>query len=181
MTWDQIRLSDRDAASNRTESFAALIQRQSGFVFRVAFCVLHNAQDAEDVAQEAFLKLHRKGRWEEIKDERAYLARVTWRLAITKRMRRHDSTLAPNFPSPVPTPEELVTQSDWRQRIHLLIDTLPEELRDPLLLSMTEELKSHEIADVLGVPEGTVRNRLFRARQLLKQKLKPLMESGHGQ
>jgi RNA polymerase sigma-70 factor (ECF subfamily) len=52
-----------------------------------------------------------------------------------------------------------------------MIDALPEELRLPLVLSTSDELNSREIGLVLGVPEGTVRTRLQRARQLLRQKL----------
>jgi len=52
-----------------------------------------------------------------------------------------------------------------------LIDALPEELRQPLALSTVEELTSPEVARILGIPEGTVRTRLMRAREILKQKL----------
>jgi RNA polymerase sigma-70 factor (ECF subfamily) len=61
-----------------------------------------------------------------------------------------------------------------------LIDALPEELRQPLALSTVEELNSQEIAQVMGIPEGTVRTRLMRARQVLKQKLSALMAGHHG-
>ena len=55
--------------------------------------------------------------------------------------------------------------------IHRMIDALPEELRVPLVLSANDELNSREIGTVLGVPESTVRTRLQRARQMLRQKL----------
>ena len=55
--------------------------------------------------------------------------------------------------------------------VHRLIDALPEELRVPLALSTVDEMTSADIAGVLGIPEGTVRTRLMRARQVLKQKL----------
>jgi RNA polymerase sigma-70 factor, ECF subfamily len=52
-----------------------------------------------------------------------------------------------------------------------MIDGLPEELRQPLALSTMDELSSREIADIMGIAEGTVRTRLWRARQILKRKL----------
>jgi RNA polymerase sigma-70 factor (ECF subfamily) len=52
-----------------------------------------------------------------------------------------------------------------------MIDALPEELRLPLILSAGDELNSREIGQVLGIPEGTVRTRLQRARDLLRRKL----------
>jgi RNA polymerase sigma-70 factor (ECF subfamily) len=57
------------------------------------------------------------------------------------------------------------------------VDALPEELRQPLALSTVDELNSREISEILGVPEGTVRTRLMRARQILRQKLTVLTEN----
>jgi RNA polymerase sigma-70 factor, ECF subfamily len=51
------------------------------------------------------------------------------------------------------------------------VDALPEQLRQPLVLSGIDELSSPEIAAVMGIPEGTVRTRIMRARQILKQKM----------
>lgn len=61
-----------------------------------------------------------------------------------------------------------------------LIASLPTELREPLTLSTVEELSSPEIAEVLGIPEGSVRMRLMRARQILKEKLSAVLEGKHG-
>ena len=60
-----------------------------------------------------------------------------------------------------------------------MIDALPEELRVPLALSATNELTSREIAGILGIPDGTVRTRLQRARQMLLQKLAAMQETRH--
>src|SRR6266536_854062 len=68
-----------------SEAFAALVARQSRFVFRVAYAVLRNSHDAEDVVQETFLKLYRSGRWQNVQDERAFLARTAWRMAVDRR------------------------------------------------------------------------------------------------
>ena len=64
------------------EAFESLVHRQSRFVFQVAYAMLRNSHDAEDVVQETFLSLYRSGAWRQIKDERAFLARATWRQAI---------------------------------------------------------------------------------------------------
>jgi len=69
-----------------------------------------------------------------------------------------------------------------RQMISLverLIGSLPSELREALTLSTTEELTSAEIAQLLGIQEGAVRNRLFRAREILRQKLAAVLETRH--
>ena len=160
-------LPELTALATRDENFAALVARQSRFVFRVAYSVLRNAQDAEDVVQDTFFKLHRSGAWQQMQDERAFLARAAWRLAVD---RIPKARLVPQ-PEPVVSHEQKVIDSDLQATVHCLIDALPEGLRQPLVLSAIDELKSREIAAVLGVPEGTVRTRLMRARQILREKL----------
>src|SRR5271170_453304 len=66
------------------DAFESLVHRQSRFVFRVAYAMLRNAHDAEDVVQETFLNLHRSGAWQQMKDERAFLARTAWRQAVDR-------------------------------------------------------------------------------------------------
>jgi DNA-directed RNA polymerase specialized sigma24 family protein len=62
--------------------FACLVERQSRFVFRVAYAILRNTGDSEDVAQETFLRIYRSLAWERMEDERAFLARTAWRIAV---------------------------------------------------------------------------------------------------
>ena len=62
-------------------------------------------------------------------------------------------------------------ESEQCALVHRLIDALPETLRQPLALSAIEELTSREIAAVLEIPEGTVRTRILRAREILKERL----------
>jgi RNA polymerase sigma-70 factor (ECF subfamily) len=68
-------------------------------------------------------------------------------------------------------PEQSAIADDWQRKVHRLIDGLPEEMRQPLALSTIESMTSGEIAIVVGIPEGTVRTRVLRARQLLREKL----------
>lgn len=167
------RLHERERTAS-DEQFSLLVYRQHRFVFRVAFALLRNAHDAEDIAQETFLKLYRNGRWHGIRDERAFLARAAWRLALDLRRAPTVETAdvdADATPSPTASPEQQAMSADTTAALHRLIDALPEELRQPLVLSGIDEMTSREIAAVLGIPEGTVRTRLQRARQLLKEKI----------
>ena len=68
-------------------------------------------------------------------------------------------------------PEQIAASRQMTALLEHLIDGLPRELRHTLALSTVDELSSPEIAEVLGIPEGSVRERLWRARQLLKEKL----------
>jgi len=160
--------------------FAELVQRQSSFVYRVAYAVLLNRADAEDAAQETFLKLYRNRGWRKAVNERAFLARAAWRVAVDRRPRRPEAlsfdaecedSPALEAQSPDPGPEQTLLLADQQARIHAMIDALPEELRITLVLSAGDELNSREIGSVLGIPEGTVRTRLQRARDLLRRKL----------
>ena len=162
------------------DRISALVIRQARFVFRVAYSVLRNAHDAEDVVQETFLRVHRARKWESMVDERAFLARTAWRIAVDRLPKARLDILDFDVPSGRQDPEQAVIQADWNATIHRLIDALPEELRQQLALSTVEELDSHEIAQVMGIPEGTVRTRLMRARQVLRQKLGALTEGRHG-
>jgi RNA polymerase sigma-70 factor, ECF subfamily len=173
--------NDRENAASANDDFAALVRRQSRLVFRVAYSVLRNAQDAEDVAQEAFLKLYRSGSWKAMDDEAAFLARIAWRTAIDRRPTVRAEVTEADIPSPGRSPEQMASASNWLSSIHKLIDALPRELREPLLLAAVEELNSQQIAQVLGVPDGTVRTRIQRARQMLKAKLAARMGGLHGE
>jgi RNA polymerase sigma-70 factor, ECF subfamily len=163
--------------------FTALVERQSRFVFRVVYAVLLNSSDAEDAVQETFLKLYRNHGWRQAENERAFLARVAWRTAVDLRRRlsrstESDGSLAlDQMPSLQPSPEQALTSANENAAVHALIDSLAEELRIPLVLSAMEELNSRQIGEILGIPEGTVRTRLQRARQILREKLASLMET----
>jgi|SRR5689334_65456 len=164
----------------REGRFSALVHRQSRFVFRIAYALVRNTHDAEDVVQETFLKLYSSGVWEQMNDERAFLARTSWRLAVDKLRKVRVSAAELDLPSAAPGPLEVLIRADRDAMVHRLVDGLPEELRHTLALSTVEELNSREIAEVLGISEGTVRTRLMRARQILKQKLNAMMEGRHG-
>jgi RNA polymerase sigma-70 factor (ECF subfamily) len=173
-------LADGKDCASLDERFAALVTRQSRFVFRVAYAVLRNSHDAEDVVQEIFLKLYRSGRWEKMNDERAYLSRAAWRMAIDRRPKTHDLTIGDDGTTSGETPEQALVQANWSAAVHRLIDSLPEELRLPIVLSAADDLTSREIAELLGIPEGTVRTRMMKARAVLKEKLSVLMGDRYG-
>lgn len=173
--WNRLLTAARDA------QFSELVERQSRFVFRVAYALLRNVADAEDVTQEAFLKVFRSGAWHDLQDEKAYLARVAWRLAATRRkstpaVQEHIA----DRESAEASPEADAIQSNLEAVVHRLVERLPEKLRQPLALLATEELSSPEIARVMGIPEGTVRRRIMQARLILREKLERRGQVRHG-
>ena len=168
-------------AAQREQAFAALVHRQSRFVFRVAYALLRNQHDAEDIVQETFMKLLRNKSWDRMNDERAFLATTAWRLALGRLPNKSLEPLLDHDPhSPAQDPEQAALSQDSNAWLHRMIDTLPEDLRQPLSLTAVQDLNSREIAAILGISEGTVRTRLMRARQLLKEKIRAMESDPRG-
>jgi RNA polymerase sigma-70 factor (ECF subfamily) len=180
IAFQEAGLAKQEHAAACDDSFTALVTRQARFAFRVAYSILRNSHDAEDVVQETFLKIYRARNWTSMANERAFLARVVWRTAVDRLpkvpMEPADSEIA----STGANPEQSAISGDWTATVHRLMDALPEDLRQTLALHTVEDLSSVEIAGLMGISEGTVRSRLMRARQTLKQKLAAVMAGRHG-
>src|SRR5207248_1446124 len=106
-----------------------------------------------------------------IEDERAFLARMTWRIAVDMLPHRRHGEADRDLASDAIGAEESMIVSEKHAAVHRLMDSLPEDLRQPLALSTVEELSSRQIAQIMGIAEGTVRTRIARARQVLRQKV----------
>jgi RNA polymerase sigma-70 factor (ECF subfamily) len=164
-------LAGNEETCAREDLFAAIVRRQSLFVFRVAFAIVRNSHDAEDVVQETFLRVYRGSAWKDMRNERAFLARTAWRIAVDRLPRSREVAAEVDHASTELGPEDAVLSAEKMAVVHRLVDALPEELRQPLALSTVYEMTSREIAGIMGIAEGTVRTRLTRARQVLKKKL----------
>lgn len=163
----------RDDPLEREQEFSGIVERQARFMFRVAYGLLRNVQDAEDAVQEVFLKLYRGEAWRRMEDERAFLARTVWRVALDRAPKaadRMDDVTGMELAAGGQSPESHTADEDERALLRRLIDGLPEELRQPLVLSAMEGMTSREVAAVMGIPEGTVRTRVMRARAELKKR-----------
>ena len=179
-------------AVSSPDQLEAAVQEHSRQLYAIAYSVLRNHHDAEEAAQETFIRFwrHRK-RWILIRDRRAWLARTVWRVALDMRRARQAGggppvslgepaeVLAKLRAAGLPA-DEIAARQEMEMLLDRLIESLPEELRHPLELSLAQELSSREISAILGVPEGSVRQRLWQARQILKEKLTALLEGKHG-
>jgi RNA polymerase sigma-70 factor (ECF subfamily) len=175
-------------AEDPVQTMEVLVSLHGPMVFRIAYSILRNHQDAEDAAQECFLRvLKAQGRWNEVRHMKTWLARIAWTTAIDQRSRRAassaneeavDDDMLAQLPDARRGSDEQVASGQMRVLLERLIAGLPEELRQPLELSTVQELNSAEIAELMGIPEGSVRTRLLRARRLLKDKMAVLLEPG---
>jgi RNA polymerase sigma-70 factor (ECF subfamily) len=157
-----------------TDEFAALelgVRQHARFVFKVAYGVLRNPYDAEDVVQEVFLRVHRNGT-RGVRDLPAWLASIAFRLAIDHKRKPEALDIAEfDLAATAPDAEHVAIRRQQIDQVQRLIAALPEDLRYPLVLSALEELNSRQIAEVLDIPESSVRGRISRARQILREKL----------
>jgi RNA polymerase sigma-70 factor (ECF subfamily) len=159
-----------------TADIETAVRLHARFVFKVAYGVLRNSHDAEDVAQEVFLRVHRDG-IQGVRDLQAWLATIAFRLALDRRRRPEALDIAElEIPANDITAEQSAIERQSLEGVHRLIASLPDDLRYPLVLSAMEELNSRQIAAILGIPESSVRGRIMRARQLLKEKLIAITE-----
>lgn len=168
-----------DMEKPATTTIESLVLEHSRTVFKVAYSVVRNHADAEDVAQETFLKAMKRGRFDEIENHKAWLLKIAWRLAIDRAKRGHAEPLDDIIETLRSTEQPLEDAIGEQQRSQLmrrLIDALPSDLREVIVLSTIEEMTSADVAGVMGIPEGSVRTRMMRGRQMLKQKLAALLE-----
>lgn len=158
--------------------FEARLQDSSRLAFKVAFSVLRQREDAEDVAQDAFLRAYRS--FASIRDRerfRAWLVRTTFRLALDwmrgqrRRVRREDAA-ALEAATDAPSVEDDALRSESRARVEAALARLPEKLRLVMVLVAIEQQDLASVARLLELPEGTVKSRLHRARKELAEKLR---------
>jgi RNA polymerase sigma-70 factor (ECF subfamily) len=155
--------------------FEAQLVESSTLAFRVAFGVLRQREDAEDVAQEAFAKAFQRFRALRDRDRfRAWLVRMTWRLAMNRRRsdrRRVSREMVDVEPSARTMAADTLVARERAQQLWSAIDALPEKLRVVIVLAGIEGHDIREVARLLGLPEGTVKSRLFLGRQRLREVL----------
>jgi RNA polymerase sigma-70 factor (ECF subfamily) len=161
--------------------FEVRLVESSTLAVRVAYSVLRNREDAEDVAQEAFAKAYRS--FSQLRDRerfRAWLVRMTWRMALDRQRsnRRRVAREQRADVEPVvgyqKVEADLQVGLEARQRAEHLwraIDGLSEKLRMVIVLAGIQGHDIKEVAALLDLPEGTVKSRLFAARQQLKDAL----------
>jgi RNA polymerase sigma-70 factor (ECF subfamily) len=147
-------------------------------VFQIAYSILGNTADAEDVAQEAFLQAYQKlTLLREAEKFRGWVNRIVFRLALN-RQRGHRRRLVRDTAWQMTETRTMVDGAKDAEQQVLLdqlrreIGRLPDKIRSVLQLSLVEEMDARDVGAVLGIPEGTVRSRLHTARKLLLEVMK---------
>jgi len=170
-------------------AFDILVMKYQSRVVKVITRYLRDPVEALDLAQEAFIKAYRA-----LPNFRGESAFYTWlyRIAINT-AKNHvvaqgrrppmddvEASEAEFFEGPsalkdTSTPESMVLRDEIEQVVFEAIEALPEDLKTAITLRELEDMSYEEIADVMNCPIGTVRSRIFRAREAIDKKLKPLL------
>jgi RNA polymerase sigma-70 factor (ECF subfamily) len=180
---ERIQRGDKNA-------FNLLVKKYQHKVVSLVSRYVNNPGDVPDVAQEAFIKAYRA-----IPDFRGESAFYTWlyRIAVNtaknyivaQGRRPPDMDVdsqdaetyegAENLPE-VANPENLMLSAEIRREVSLTLESLPEDLRTAITLREIEGLSYDEIAEVMDCPVGTVRSRIFRAREAIDKRIQPLLQ-----
>ncbi|MYN03171.1 RNA polymerase sigma factor RpoE [Pseudoduganella sp. DS3] len=177
-------LVERARAGERT-AFDQLVERYQRRLLRLVLRLLRDPAEAEDVVQETFLKAYRA-----LPRFRGDAAFYTWlyriavngaRNAILRRRQRSGpqpivASQAPAPPPEIGTPESMLLSKQVMQAIDAALEALPMELRTAIVLREIEGLSYEEIAQIMECPLGTVRSRIFRAREAIARRLRPLLD-----
>lgn len=175
------------------KAFEILVKRHQNQVYNLICYLMGQAQEAEDLTQEVFIKVYRA-----IKGFRFKSSFNTWLYRITvntvydrlrKRpkyplqsldepIRTEEGEITRQIPAHSPSPLEIITAKELQEKISKALDSLSLKLRTIFILREIEDLSYKEIASILGCSEGTVKSRLYRARMELRKLLRPYLKKG---
>ncbi|MFA5138095.1 MAG: RNA polymerase sigma factor [Elusimicrobiota bacterium] len=169
-----------------TAVFSELLGRYKLRVFSYLLRVVRNPSDAEDLAQETFLKAYSKlGSYDPAHPFLTWLFRIAHNCAVDLLRRRRpeefsleDEEEPLETADPAADPERRAESASTRESVDHALAGLPAPYREALILRHREGLDYRSMAGVLGVPEGTVKIRIFRGRDLLRKRLSEMGLAG---
>jgi len=174
------------------EAFGELVKRYDRVVFRVVRPMAENTQDAEDIVQEAFVKAFcNVRRFEGRAAFCTWLVRIAVNEALGRIRHRQKFPMAPleftasdeenvvelQIPAPGATPEQLCREGELRRALGRAVQRLRPRLRAVFVLRDIEGMSAQQTAEILRITVGTVKARLFRGRQRVRQMLMPYVAS----
>ena len=169
------------AIAGREDGFEELVRRYQRPITNYVYRMLNNYDAALDVTQEVFIKVYNSlARYSSEYKFSTWLYRIAHNAAIDYIRRNSvnqqsieaenaDGSYQLQLESPNPTPEQDRERSEWRTEIETVVKCLPTVYRDLILLRHAQDLSYDEIAEITNLPLGTVKNRLFRAREMMRE------------
>jgi RNA polymerase sigma-70 factor (ECF subfamily) len=189
MEWSDEAAAARAKAGD-ADAFRVLVERHSRPMFRLAFRMTGNEQDAEDIVQDTFLRAYRRiGKFDERASFGTWLYRITVNCSldlVRARKRRSEQSgsanpemddLIQSLPSTSATPDRVAMSGEVRQRIAEAMEELSASERTAFVLRHFEGMCIDEVSRVLGCRPGAARHCVFRAVQKLRRALEPLVST----
>lgn len=164
-------------SARRTDDFESIYVEYRARVFSTAYRFMRNHQDAEDVTQDVFIKVHRKMakfRGDSALSTWIYRITVNTALDLLRRRKRRQAVSIDDVPEPSAGPSNL------QGLIESMIPSLPEGYRKVFVLHDIQGLKHSEIGEILGITEGASKSQLHRARAAMRRKLAPYLKNRLG-
>ncbi len=173
------------ASKGSLESFESIYKVYSGFVYSVAFRVVNNRDEAQEISQEVFLTVYRKLKSFKFKSSfKTWIYRITVNMAISyakKKSKDRDRTVEyddnSEFNRTINSAGEEIEREQQEKVISTLLETLNPDQRACIVLRSVEGLSYQEIAESLNININTVRSRLKRARETLLTKRNEMVEN----
>ena len=160
------------------KAFDRLVKQYEKLVFHVIYRLVNDKEDAEDICQEVFIKVYKSLKSFAFQSRLStWIARIAYLTAINHLKKNKRATLTTtlddldNYHFTEKNPENVLVEKDVVRYVNDLISLMPEHYRSVLTLYHLNEFSYQEIENITGMPEGTVKSHLFRARKLLKEKL----------
>lgn len=170
------------AAGGDLDAFGGLFDRYAREVYRVALSLGHRRAEAEDLMQDTFLAaLEGIGRFEGRSSFRTWLTAIAFRQSSRHHRYRALRAMEPfdETQAGAAAPHETGVRQERRLDVHAMLDTLSDDHRAVLVLRELQGMSYDEIAATLQVPRGTVESRLFRARNLLRERFEEYQTVRH--
>jgi RNA polymerase sigma-70 factor (ECF subfamily) len=168
-------LIERVQNDNDRRAFSELVQRHQTVVYRTCYRVLGNREDARDASQEAFLRAYRKlDTFQGRSAFKTWMLRVAMNVSLNQRSRRELPRTSPDLAesiSGLETPEAELMKSETVAQLHEVLQTVEPKHRAAVVLRDLEGLTYREIAESLGIAEGTAKSWVHRGRERLKELL----------
>lgn len=173
------------AQSGDTQAFAEIVELYKDKIFHLAYRMLSNRHEAEDVVQDTFLRVYRNiTRYDVNQKFSTWIYRIATNLCIDRlRKRKPNYSLDAEMndqegvdgysmiPSDDRTPESYLLVSETQRMIHEAIESLPAKYKSVMVLRYLQDMSLQEISDVLDMPVTTIKTRVHRGREFLRKKL----------
>ncbi|CAN5521104.1 sigma-70 family RNA polymerase sigma factor [soil metagenome] len=171
MKLDDGALVERAKSGDRT-AFSQLVARHEDVVYRVCFRVLGSREDAEDAAQEAFVRAYKKlDGFEGRSSFKTWMVRLSMNVSLNERSKRKGTLPEAPMPAPAPDPERELLASEAAARVHGALQEIQPNHRAAISLRDLEGLSYKEVGESLDIAEGTARVWAHRGRAKLREAL----------